>query len=166
MIKLFDTEYLSDEICEKIINEYSSKVTLIKSNIRSQKNYHERDKKSWLYTYIDKFIKINIGNNFQLIERVTVLRYDKGDYFIEHVDGPHNKGMNSTLPPHFYGGVELNNKSEFEGGEFFIKGNNVSFKKGRMFTHGFSDSHGVTKINRGVRWSIHFLIKNNKINLI
>ena len=77
-----------------------------------------------------------------------------------------NTQLNPSLPNHFYGGVELSERAEFTGGEFFINDKIVDFKKGRMFTHGFSDSHGVNMVTSGTRWSIHFLINNNKINLI
>jgi hypothetical protein len=66
------------------------------------------------------------------------------------------------MPFHFYGGVELSDKSSFSGGEFLLKGKILDFKKGRLFTHGFSDLHGVNKVKNGIRWSIHFPILENK----
>ena len=159
MISTFDSFLLSDELCEKIISEYKNKVTLVEMvNGRRQKNYHEYDTNSWIHSIIDNLIKQNIGQEYELLERVTILRYDEGDYFIEHVDGPGNVRMGKNLPYHFYGGIELSEKSEFDGGEFYIEGKDVDYKKGRIFTHGFSDKHGVRKVTKGTRWSIHFLI--------
>jgi len=159
MIATFDKFLLSDKICKKIISEYKDKVSLIEMvNVRRQKNYHEYDGTSWVHEVVSDLICKNLGSQYKLLERVTILRYDISDYFIEHVDGPSNTKMRNDLSYHFYGGVELSEKSDFDGGEFFIKKKKVDYKKGRIFTHGFSDPHSVSKITRGTRWSIHFLI--------
>jgi hypothetical protein len=160
MVSIFDTFLLSDDICELIKSKYADKVDLVEMvNGRRQKNYHEHNTSSWIHEIASDLIYKNLGHQFKLIDRVTILRYDIGDYFIEHVDGPGNLKLNNKLPFHFYGGVELSERSEFIGGEFYINGKNVDYKKGRMFTHGFYDRHGVKKIEKGTRWSIHFLIK-------
>lgn len=159
MVSIFDTFLLSDEICDLIKSKYTDKVELIEIvKGRRQKNYHEYDTNSWIHGIVSELIYKNLGNQFKLIERVTILRYDMGDYFIEHVDGPSNLKLNKNLPYHFYGGVELSEKYEFIGGEFYINSKDVDYKKGRMFTHGFYDRHGVKKVEKGTRWSIHFLI--------
>ena len=159
MIATFDNFLLSDKLCKKIISEYKDKVSLIEVvNGRRQKNYHEYDETSWIHEVVSDLIFKNLGSQHKLLERVSVLRYDTGDYFIEHTDGPRNTKMNKKLPYHFYGGIELSEKYEFEGGEFYIKGEQVQYKKGRIFTHGFNDKHGVKPVLSGTRWSIHFLI--------
>ena len=159
MISTFDNFLLSDEFCQRIISEYMDKVSLVEMvNRRRQKNYHEYDTSSWVHSIVNNLITENLGNSYKLLERVTILKYEIGDYFIEHVDGPGNIKMRNELPYHFYGGVELSEKSDFDGGEFFIKNKKVDYKKGRMFTHGFSDPHSISKLTRGTRWSIHFLI--------
>ena len=162
MIKTFNKLLLSEKECSKIKSYYDSKLSLEENEIRKQSNYHETDNNSWLFSLIDNFIKKNIGNQYDLIQRVTILKYVKGDFFLKHTDGIWNSTLDSKLPFHFYGGVELNNKTEFEGGEFFIKDNNVEYFKGRLFTHGFEDSHGVNEVKKGTRWSLHFLITDNK----
>ena len=171
MISINDKFLLSDDICERIKSEYKDKLTLIKSDIRQQKNYHELDDKSWLFNEIDKLISSNLGDEYSLYKRVTILKYSKGDYFTEHSDGPSNaylkkqKGM-PPLKPHFFGGVELCNSNEFEGGDFYIDGKLVEYKKGRMFTHGFNNLHEVKEVTDGIRWSIHFLILKENLFLI
>jgi len=162
MISTFNTFLFPDDLCKQIIMEYKDKVKLVEIvNGRRQHNYHEYDTDSWIHSVVNNLITKNLGDNYTLLERVTILRYNVGDYFIEHTDGPGNIKMKSELPYHFYGGVELSDNSEFKGGEFYIKGKNVEFKKGRMFTHGFSDKHGVREVIEGTRWSIHFLIYKN-----
>jgi predicted 2-oxoglutarate/Fe(II)-dependent dioxygenase YbiX len=166
MINIWNDFLLSDEYSNTIKLEYTNKLQPIESNIRKQKNYHILDCSSWIHDCVNELILKNIGNNYCLVDRVTILKYEVGDFFLEHEDGPSNTRLNPNLPNHFYGGVELSERDEFIGGEFFINDKNVDFKKGRMFTHGFSDSHGVTMVTHGTRWSLHFLIKNNKIDLI
>ena len=166
MISVFDNFLLSDYLCERIKQEYSNKLELTYSDIRKNKKYHEFDKTSWIHKEVDTLIKKAIGSTYSLLSRVTVLKYEKGDYFLKHEDGPSNSRLNSELPHHFYGGVELSERGEFEGGDFYINDNIVDYKKGRIFTHGFSDSHGVKEVISGCRWSIHFLIENNEKNII
>jgi len=153
---------LSEDKCNKIKKLYNYKLILRETRIRKQRNYHETDECSWLYKLIDNFIKVNLGKYHSLLQRVTILRYDKGDYFKKHSDGNHNQSTSENLPYHFYGGVELNEKDEFDGGEFFVSDEIVDYKKGRLFTHGFEESHGVKEVTRGTRWSIHFLISDGK----
>ena len=162
MIGTFDKFILSEPECRKIKNLYESKIFLQESNIRKQKNYHEIDTNSWLYNLIDDFIKKNIGKKYSLLERVTILKYEQGDFFLKHTDGIWNNTLSKELPFHFYGGVELSEKKEFEGGEFFIKDKKVHYLKGRLYTHGFDDSHGVEEVKKGKRWSLHFLITDYK----
>lgn len=106
MIATFDKLLLSDEICTKIQLEYEDKLQLIDiPKGRRQKNYHEYDTSSWIHDVVQNLIKVNIGNDYKLLERVTILKYEVGDYFVEHVDGPNNVKPNYILPYHFYGGV-------------------------------------------------------------
>ena len=163
MTGTFDKTLLDNEICEKIKNIYEEK--LVKSyvhNLRKQMVFHERELSSWLFQHIKKFIKDNLGNDYHLIERVTVLKYNKGDFFKVHLDGPHNTTLNPSLPHHFYGGVEISNENDFTGGEFIIDDNPVPFVKGRLFTHGFETLHGVNEVVNGIRWSLHFPIHHSK----
>ena len=161
MIDVFNNEYISEDICDKIKHEYGSKLVLQERDIRRQHVFHEKNEDSWIFKYIDKFIKTNIGKSYSLLKRVTVLKYSIGDFFDKHTDGIWNTELTDNLPMHFYGGVELSDRHEFKGGEFFIKSKNVEFEKGRLFTHGYSDSHGVSKVTEGVRWSLPFLIEQN-----
>lgn len=165
MIAVHNNFLLNDEYSNRIKLEYFNKLEVMESEIRKQKNYHIYDSNSWVHDCINELISKNLGSEYHLIARVTVLKYESGDFFLKHKDGPSNTKLNPSLPNHFYGGVELSERHEFSGGEFFTNDKIVDFKKGRMFTHGFSDSHGVNMVTSGTRWSIHFLI-NNKINLI
>lgn len=162
MISTFDNLLISNDECNKIKDYYESRLTLQENNIRKQKNYHETDIDSWLFKLIDNLINVNIGNQYSLLERVTILKYELGDFFLKHTDGIWNSTLSNNLPFHFYGGVELSQKTEFEGGEFYIKDKNVEYRKGRLFTHGFQDSHGVNEVKKGTRWSLHFLITDFK----
>ena len=166
MIHTFDNFLLTDSYSNKIKLEYDEKLKLIESKIRKQKNYHILDTSSWIHRCLNELISKNLGSGYYLVERVTVLKYELGDFFLNHTDGPSNTKRNPSLPNHFYGGVELSERNEYEGGEFFINDKIVDFKKGRMFTHGFSDSHGVNMVTSGTRWSIHFLINNKQTQLI
>jgi len=70
------------------------------------------------------------------------------------------------LKPHFFGGAELCDNNEFNGGDFYIDGKIVEYKKGRMFTHSFNDLHEIKEVTDGTRWSVHFLIHKENLILI
>lgn len=152
---------LSEDICKKIISLYDDKLIPMRKTYRSQKIYHETNTQSWLCKIIDKLIKENLNDNYQLLQRVTILKYEPGDYFAKHTDGEWNTLLTPNLPNHFYGGIELSKEDSFIGGEFEIEENVNIFKQGRIFTHEFDDLHEVKKVIKGVRWALHFLIRHN-----
>jgi len=155
------------EICKFIINEYFDKVMSIRTVNRCQSVYHETNKSSWLFKYIDNLIKQNLGNNYHLLQRVTVLKYKKGDFFLRHSDGPWNSKITKNLPNHFYGGVELSDNGDYTGGEFEIEGSPVEFTQGRICTQSYDALHEVKLVKGGIRWSLHFLIYiKNKSDVI
>lgn len=161
----FDNSIISDNICDYIQQTYINKLQRVNiPKLRCQMVFNEKNKSSWLYSYVNEFVIDNMGSNYSLIERVAVLRYEKGDYFEKHTDGEWNTRLNKELPYHFYGGVEISNKNDFEGGEFILKNNKIDFKKGRLFTHGFDTEHGVSEVTKGIRWSIHFPIYSKEFN--
>ena len=172
-MRLINNKFLlSDDICKNIISEYKDKVILAKTDIRQQKIYHERNENSLLWNEIQKLISSNLGDEYSVYSRVTILKYTKGDYFLEHTDGPSNarvrkeKYGGEKLKPHFFGGVELCDSNEFKGGDFYIDGKIVEYKKGRMFTHSFNDLHEIKEVTDGTRWSVHFLIHKENLILI
>ena len=101
-MRLINNKFLlSDDICKKIISEYKDKVVLAKTDIRQQKIYHELNENSWLWNEIQKLISSNLGDSYSVYSRVTILKYTKGDYFLEHTDGP----SNARIRKEKYGGI-------------------------------------------------------------
>lgn len=150
---------IPQETCEHIISVYFNKVEEVNLSYRRQKVYHEVDHGSWLFNYVDNLIKENFGKEYKLLQRVTILKYEKGDFFHKHTDGDWNSKLTKNLPEHFYAGVELSKEDSFIGGKFEIDGIPLEFKQGRIFTHSYNEPHEVTIIEDGVRWSIHFLVQ-------
>lgn len=165
MRKLFDKFLLSDENCNSIKELYKKKLVRIEDRnafpARAHDKYNETDSDSWLHRTVQSLISSNLGKDYFLIQRVTVLRYRINDIFGNHLDGRWNKESNNLLTDsHFYGGVELSDKKDFKGGEFYIEDEDVEFIKGRLYTHHHYDHHGVKMVQDGVRWSLHFIIDN------
>ena len=158
-MKLYNTLLLSEESIQKIKNEYDGKLKLVTSDIRHHRGYHETNPATWVYKLVNNLIKQNMGSEYSVYTRVTILKYIEGDFFLNHIDGSHNTNLDPNLSEHFYGGIEMSERSNFIGGEFFVSGEVVPFKTGRIVTHEFDEPHGVTKLLSGVRWSIHFPIK-------
>ena len=109
---------------------------------RKQKNYHILDYNSWIHNCVNELISKNIGNEYCLVDRVTVLKYEVGDFFLKHKDGPYNTQLNSNLPNHFYGGVELSERYEFTGGDFFINDKNVDWWPNRHWRRALNLERG------------------------
>lgn len=152
---------IADITASEIISYYEDKVVESKDKVRRCKEYNETNKDSFLYQYCEKFIQINIDQDHFILDRIKVLRYDEGDYFKSHTDGYHNS-KNKSLDYHFYGGVELSDEKDFEGGKFIHKGKERSFKKGVLVLHKHDEEHEVTPVTKGTRWSIHFPITNKR----
>ena len=163
MIAVFNHVLFPDELHKRIKREYEDKLDYINDDLRNLYVYHERDDNSWLWKEVAPFIHKNLGINYKLIQRVAVLKYEKGGYFKEHSDGPYNSSIaeysGKRIPYHFYGGVELSSESDFKGGEFITDGKAVEFRLGRMFTHDFDTLHEVKEVTEGTRWAIHFPIQ-------
>ena len=163
MIAVFNHHLFPEEVSERIIKFYKSKLVHYDDNLRNLYVYHERDNNSWLWKEVTPFIHRNMGINYKLIERVAVLKYEVGCHFKEHEDGSYNSSIaeyrGERLPYHFYAGVELSNKDNFKGGEFITDGKEVEFRTGRMFTHDFNTVHEVKEVTEGTRWAIHFPVE-------
>ena len=156
---------LTEDYCNNIIKVFSEEETMETLVIkgRSYKRFiiHENspiiDKYQWLWNDIEDIVKCNLGNNHYLTIWIIVLKYDKGDYFEKHIDRP-KQDDNRYLS----GGIELSDKSDFEGGQFVVKNIPILFEKGKLLTHKVTDSHEITKLKKGTRWSLHFGINKQK----
>ena len=80
---------------------------------------------------------------------ITLLIYEKGDFFTEHSDKIYATGILS-------GGYLLND--EYKGGNFIVDGKKLEVGVGELFTYGRDVLHEVTEITDGVRYSLHFFI--------
>jgi hypothetical protein len=169
MNAFFDKKIFDPELAERVKAEFIDNMAYITDlEIKRYKKVSLKDESHWLWNAVDDMLKVNIGPEYSLLQRVTILRYDPGDFFDSHQDGPWNSRVSFNLPKHFYGGIEICEKSEFEGGEFFIDDKNIPFQKGRLFTHSWDSWHGIRKLTKGRRWSLDFLIfkEGNEHSLI
>jgi len=159
MQRYLNKKVVPPDICENIISIYSDKLSNIDLSYRRNKVYHETNSSSWIFNYIDNLIKENFGDEYKLLQRVTILKYESGDFFHKHTDGDWNSNLTKNLPHHFYCGIELSKENDFNGGKFEVDGVQLEFKQGRIFTHSYNEPHEVTMVKDGVRWSIHFLVQ-------
>ena len=96
--------------------------------------------------------------NLELSEWITLLVYKKGDYFKPHTDA-------SSYDAYLSAGYILN--KDYEGGDYIIKGNTLNnIEIGELFTFGRDDMHEITEVTNGIRYSIHFALKNPKKSII
>jgi len=156
-----DNSKFSKEYCDKIV-KYFSNSTLLKpiSNFeRKHKMFIVRENTGfdWLWDDVNTLIKTNINSDHFLTLWISVLRYDKGDYFSKHEDSP-----NQSDSRFMSGGIELSEKNDFEGGEFVILNETVEFDRGSLISHSVITPHEIKKVTNGTRWSLHFGINRKK----
>jgi hypothetical protein len=151
---------LSNEYCDDIINHLNDLVEDFQTFDRKYKRFiiHQNNEEyKYLWNDIDLLIKNNFGNNHYLSIWIIVLRYDVGDYFLPHMDR-----YNQDDDRYLSGGVELSNKSDFEGGEFIVNNLITPFERGKLITHKVTELHEIKPIISGTRWSLHFGINKSK----
>ena len=123
----------------------------IKVNINIFENY------KWFINLIKKDVK-RTNPNLELSEWITLLVYKKGDYFKPHTDA-------SSYDAYLSAGYILN--KDYEGGDYIIKGNTLNnIEIGELFTFGRDDMHEITEVTNGIRYSIHYALKNPKKSII
>ena len=120
----------------------------------------EHQKVCWVWESVDKLIKANLGENHYLTTWLIGLRYDKGDYFLEHKDG-YGQGER-----YLSGGIELSTIDKHEGGIYTIEGEAKRNKEGVLFVHSPLASREITKVTKGTRYSLHFCISKEPSTLI
>ena len=104
--------------------------------------------------------KPNAANNptkKQSVNFISLLVYEKGDYFAEHQDGSPWDIVKS-------GGYSLN--TDYTGGEFMLEGIAQDYKVGELFYFNRNVSHEVRPVISGKRLSLHFGILKKTGSLI
>lgn len=166
------------EICNQIIEEYSNCEDLLpakiadpngplNTNIRNckqlnisenniiEKNYNRRKElDDMIFKYVSVAVKkySTIHTNFKIdIDTgYNFLRYDVGDFYIEHTDS-YSKEQRSLS-------CSLQLNDNYEGGEFAFFGRKLKYKckKGSalMFPSNFMYPHEVMSVTDGTRYSI------------
>ena len=151
--------------CNKVIESFCSNDIMenFHNNNRKYKRnlLYEKDKKnSWVWESVNNLIKVNLGDNHYLSTWLIGLRYDEGDYFLEHKDGY------GTGDRYLSGGIELSAEDEYEGGIYTIEGKNKRYNQGVLFVHSPFMVHEITKVTKGTRYSLHFCVSKEKSDLI
>jgi hypothetical protein len=173
-IKVYD-DVLSDELCDLIINEYkdfewasaNTSDNLVKTDIRKCSIIgislpNSISKNSEVRKYIDTEIFSGASNvikkytqEFPHLEIDTdtgydLLKYDKGDFYVEHID--YFKSTPRIVSLSFI----LNDN--YEGGEFCFFGRKLKMqlKKGSaiLFPSNFMYPHEILPVQNGTRYSI------------
>ena len=151
----------SDKYCDKVI-KYFSESNLLKPISNFERNHSmfivkENSGFDWLWNDVNRLIQTNINSDHFLTLWISVLKYDKGNYFLSHEDSP-NQNDNRFMS----GGVELSKKDDFKGGEFVILNETVQFDRGSLISHNVTTPHEIKEVTNGTRWSLHFGINRRK----
>jgi len=174
-IKVYEN-IIDDDLCDKLIKEFSNdewvnasienegridlsirncKSVYLSSNQSTDKNKKTRkllDEKMFecasnvIKKYMDEFPRLNIQSD----TGYTVLKYEEGGFYIQHVDS--YKQEPRTVSCSFI----LND--DYEGGEFAFFDRKIKYKlkKGSvlMFPSNFMFPHEITPIKKGTRYSV------------
>jgi hypothetical protein len=152
----YNSHFLNIEYCNKVI-EYFDNLNQYKKDIDSLKSVSrfyvsgEDEENQWIRDDVNNLVKQNLGNEYYINSWLVVLKYEKGDYYHLHDDASYIRRWSS-------GGVELNDKSEYQGGEFVFGDEVLDVIPGQLFTHTDKEFHEVKEITSGTRYSLHFNI--------
>jgi len=145
----------------KILETYKTGVfTENTLNFDIKAGYYKPKKNKWVslhsipeFSFVKNIIEEDlkkIDETYRVGNFVTLLVYERGDFFAEHKD--EDKPNNSSII--LSGGYLLND--DYEGGEFIIEGKELNVKVGELFLFGRDVYHEVKKVKRGIRYSLHF----------
>jgi predicted 2-oxoglutarate/Fe(II)-dependent dioxygenase YbiX len=175
-IQIFE-DVISDELCDKIIKEYASvdewkdtsigsegsinksirncKQIYISSENVLEKNFQLRKEidnniHQSVHGIIEKYVKIHKDFSVDIDTGYNLLRYNEGDFYIEHTDSfkEQQRSLSCSL--------QLNDN--YVGGEFALFGREIMIrsKKGSaiVFPSNFMYPHEIMPVLEGTRYSI------------
>ena len=142
---------LNKNIIDKIIHEMNSKPqeNILNDSCSYTKIAFERTNDTWLFDEIELLLpkKLHLTDNFR------GCKYIEGCYMKEHMDGDYSNAYLS-------GGILLNN--DYEGGEFMFGSEKLKAEVGEIFTFGRNILHNINTVKKGIRYSLHFHVMNQK----
>ncbi len=112
---------------------------------------------SFVKDIIDNNLK-NVDKTYKCSEWVTLLIYEKDDFFGLHKDD-YVDAKNRTV---FTGGYLLND--DYEGGEFMISGEKLDAAVGELFMFERKHEHEIKPLKSGMRYSLHFAVNIENVN--
>jgi hypothetical protein len=166
-MKVYDVSRILETYKTGIFSENTLKFDIKAGGYKPKKNkwvsLHSIPEFSFVKNIIEEDLK-KIDDSYRVGNFITLLIYEKGDFFAEHKDED-----KSNTPIILSGGYLLND--DYEGGEFIIEGKELNVKVGELFLFGRDVYHEVKKVKRGIRYSLHFGVipykeHNNKETLI
>jgi predicted 2-oxoglutarate/Fe(II)-dependent dioxygenase YbiX len=87
---------------------------------------------------------------------INLLRYKKGSFFKEHIDG---KARYKSLV------IQLSDPSDYNGGEFVVDGQIMDKEKGSVFLFDSQTPHEVKELTDGERYSLIIWFKPENFNI-
>ncbi len=100
----------------------------------------------------------NVDKSYKCSEWITLLIYEKGDFFGLHKDD-YLETKDRTV---FSGGYLLND--DYEGGEFIIDGKKLEAGVGELFMFDRKYEHEIKPLKNGMRYSLHFGVQVEQHN--
>lgn len=161
MMTDLNKKFWTNEDCNYVIQNFieNENLHLYKSENRkySRLILFEKNKNNefnWIWEGVNNVIQKNLGKDYYLCTWIIGLKYEVGDYFLEHQDDYGNK-KDRLLS----GGIELTKPSEYVGGDYIVEGTSLKAKQGILFTHTPTILHEITELKKGTRYSLHFCIQ-------
>jgi len=100
----------------------------------------------------------NVNNDYKCSEWITLLIYEKGDFFGLHKDDY----LETKDRMVFTGGYLLND--DYTGGEFMISDKKLEAAVGELFMFDRKYEHEIKPLKSGMRYALHFGIQIEQHN--
>jgi len=181
----YTINYFTNDECTKII-QYSEKYKNYGFNLDWYKKIYNNDNRrknkeinlqgyiipndsetNWIFEKIKKYFEETTKIKFlKDIDDIFLAKYSVGDVFPKHTD------LTEKFPNRKYNiGIHLND--DYVGGEFKIwetqnveeEPNIFPKKEGTIFVYQPHQLHEISKINKGIRWSIVKIIESDLLEI-
>lgn len=91
----------------------------------------------------------------------AIFKYKEGDYILRHVD--RFTDVNTKHHTNMLYNINMRLNDDYEGGEFYLKGNPFIQDVGTVYHYKSNDIHEVKPVTAGVRYTILFYIRESYI---
>ena len=158
--------YFSNEECEDLINSVTrfhesrvGKNNQVIKEIRVSKHFNFTPGPK-LYSKIKEYLATLGLNVCKPTQECSIIKYKEGSHFAPHKDGKiYNSGVHKVGTVI----VQLSDKDDYENGNLIVGSEPAPRDRGTIIYFDSKTIHEVTKLNKGIRYSLAYFVLSDQI---